>query len=163
MKFLNFLKAKDKEPEEPLTQIGETDSICPYCQTRLDNMPTRKKKCPSCKEDIFVRTRPLDEKKILIKESQIDEVEKQWAIKNGDLEQYYAKIKHREEREQRFESKKEQLRNQFGYEPKENDIQWALYNEDRIVAAGDGEWAIYSSTTMHMGNQLKKEKNFDKH
>ncbi|MDD3978178.1 MAG: hypothetical protein PHI15_08520 [Methanomicrobium sp.] len=164
MKFFDILKNKGKKPEEDFNNIGESNPICPYCNTPLDKMPKRKRNCPSCKNEIYVRTRPLDEKKILIREEQIDELERQWAIKNGTLDQYNRnleeKAKEKEKVKTRFENKKAQLTNQFGYEPKENDIKWALFNEDRIYFAGDGKYGLYRNTTMYMANQLNKEKRF---
>ncbi|MCJ7770200.1 minor capsid protein [Candidatus Bathyarchaeota archaeon] len=64
------------------TAIGNTEPLCPYCNYRLDKMPLKKKQCPNCKNFIRSRTRPLDNKKVLIKEEQVDELERQWAIKN---------------------------------------------------------------------------------
>jgi len=64
------------------TAIGNTEPICPYCNYRFDKMPQRKKKCPNCMKFFYSRTRPLDNKKVLIKENQIEELEQQWAIKN---------------------------------------------------------------------------------
>jgi len=66
-----------------LTPIGNTEPICPYCNYKFDKMPQKKKQCPNCKNFIRSRTRPLDNQKILIREDQIDELEMQWAFKNG--------------------------------------------------------------------------------
>ena len=98
---------------------------------------------------------------ILIREDQIDELEKQWAIKSGTLDQYNMCLEVREKEKEkvriRFENEKIKLKNKFGYEPKDNDVQWALFNEDRIVSAGAGHFSSYCSTTLRMGNHLKTE------
>jgi len=58
--------------------IGNAEPVCPYCNYRFDKMPQRKKKCPKCANFVYSRTRPLDNKKVLIKQDQIDELESQW-------------------------------------------------------------------------------------
>lgn len=48
---------------------------CPYCHKLLDKMPKGKRKCPHCKEDIIVRTDPVEKKKILLRTDQIEDFE----------------------------------------------------------------------------------------
>lgn len=72
-----------KLKNQKFAAIGNVEPICPYCNYRFDKMPQSKKKCPNCNNFVRSRTRPLDNKKVLIKESQIEEIEAQWAIKNG--------------------------------------------------------------------------------
>lgn len=64
------------------TEIGNTEPVCPYCNYRFDKMPQRKKKCPNCNNFVRSRTRPFDNKKVLVKEEQVDELEQQWNINN---------------------------------------------------------------------------------
>lgn len=81
----------------PLTStlIGVTEAVCPYCDHVLEKMPGRKKKCPACTKDIYVRTRPQDKVKILVREDQLLLVEEQWSIANGTHPQFLAGQKHR--------------------------------------------------------------------
>lgn len=65
------------------TKIGNAEPVCPYCSYRFDKMPQRKKRCPKCANFVYSRTRPLDNKKVLIKEDQIDELESQWTNQKG--------------------------------------------------------------------------------
>jgi len=60
------------------TAIGNPGPVCPYCNYRFDKIPQRKKKCPNCAKFVYSRTRPLDNEKVLLKEDQIEELEKQW-------------------------------------------------------------------------------------
>jgi predicted RNA-binding Zn-ribbon protein involved in translation (DUF1610 family) len=73
-----------------LAAIGNTEAICPYCGTRLDKKPARKKECPNCSKPIYVRTRPLDNQKVLVTEEQKEAVEEQWSIVNGSHAAYLA-------------------------------------------------------------------------
>jgi phage FluMu protein Com len=68
-------------PTSKEEMIGVPEPICPYCNHQLEKMPGRKKKCPSCGNDIFVRTRPQDKRRILVRSDQlVVAVEEQWAI-----------------------------------------------------------------------------------
>ena len=60
-----------------LEEIGEIDK-CPNCQTKLEHIPTRKKKCEFCGKFIYVRTRPIDRKRVLVTEKEKEEIESLW-------------------------------------------------------------------------------------
>lgn len=49
-----------------------------YCNEKLEIRPTRKKKCLSCGNFIFVKKRPIDRKEVLLKEEEMIPMEKQW-------------------------------------------------------------------------------------
>jgi hypothetical protein len=57
-----------------ITAIGNTEPICPYCNYRFDKMPQRKKKCPNCNNFFYSQARPLDNRKVLIREDQLREM-----------------------------------------------------------------------------------------
>ena len=99
--------------------IGNTDAVCPYCGTRLDKKPGRKKKCPHCANFIYVRTRPLDNQKVLVTEEQKEVIEEQWSIVNGTHDNYVAERRAREEKRLR-------LARQFGREPSQEEIRRSL-------------------------------------
>jgi SPP1 gp7 family putative phage head morphogenesis protein len=91
MGFLDWLTKKNSisEPDAVpkaldarITPIGNLDPVCPYCNYKFDKMPLKKKKCPNCNNFVRSRTRPFDNKKVLIKEEQMEELENQWWIKN---------------------------------------------------------------------------------
>lgn len=77
------------------TFIGVAEAVCPYCAQVLEKMPGRKKKCLACGNDIFVRIRPQDKVKILVREDQLLWVEEQWSIVNGTHSQFLAAQHHR--------------------------------------------------------------------
>lgn len=60
------------------SQIGVVEPVCPYCNIKLEKFPARKIKCKNCSKDIYVRTRPFDYEKILVKEEEIPIIEKEW-------------------------------------------------------------------------------------
>lgn len=81
--------------EPPVTDY--ISSLCPYCNTKLTKLPQTKKKCEFCKESISVRTRPLDKKKILLREDQIKEfeIEKENYYRNKSANKIIANFKER--------------------------------------------------------------------
>ena len=88
--------------EQPL--LGLTDAVCPYCETRLQKKPVRKKKCPACGNVIFVRTRPQDKARILVREDQLLAVEEQWSIVNGTHQQFLANQRRRQTTAKNYEA-----------------------------------------------------------
>lgn len=76
--------------EALVSSIGETQSICPYCQEPLEKKPGSKKKCPHCGNFIYVRTRPHDQQKILVKETDLKQIEYLWNVRSviNDIEGY---------------------------------------------------------------------------
>jgi DNA-directed RNA polymerase subunit RPC12/RpoP len=137
-----------------LKDIGNTDPICPHCSQKLEKMPGRKKKCPHCGEYIFVRTRPSDRKKIIIREGQIDLIEEQWSIVNGNHEEFLAA-------KNRFLKKKRELQDKWGKPPSDNDVQWALYNEELLDSRTISHPGSYRNIRYQMGEMLRKEKRFE--
>ncbi len=43
-----------------MTRIPASQSTCPYCGTKLATAPSRKRRCPSCKQVMYVKTGPDD-------------------------------------------------------------------------------------------------------
>ena len=58
--------------------IGTTNAQCPYCNLALKQLHPRKTKCKNCGNNIYVRTRPADYKKILVKEDELKMVQQEW-------------------------------------------------------------------------------------
>ena len=93
---------------------GGFDSICPYCGKKLDSMPKRKKKCPHCNKDIYVRSKQnLFPSNLLTKEDTmaVDCVTR-------------LEISGKE-----FRSKKTELETKFKGNVKSTDVVWGLFNE----------------------------------
>jgi DNA-directed RNA polymerase subunit RPC12/RpoP len=74
-----------RDPPPELSDIGCLDNVCPNCGKSLLKRPQRKAKCPHCGMPIFVRTRPLDRKPVLLTEEQTSQLENEWvALGHGD-------------------------------------------------------------------------------
>ncbi len=54
-----------------LQKIGVETANCPYCDAILDKFPQRKSTCKKCGGIIYIRTRPIDQKKVLLKETEL--------------------------------------------------------------------------------------------
>jgi len=133
-----------------LKKIGEINK-CPYCKNTLDKIPTRKKKCEFCNKYIYVRTRPLDKKKILITEKQKIDVEKQWE-KYFELREYSELLENPEYLEAR-----NLLKKQFGFYPSLGDLKWKMFNKEILKYTDTGQWSLYTHTKFKMASLLKKE------
>lgn len=99
-------------------------SVCPYCHTYLEKIPTRKKKCPECGKPIYIKYRPNDRTKRLVTEEQSKEIEEEW--------QDYLFVKEVTEEfgitKQELDRERGDLAKQFGQQPNSNDLKWRLYN-----------------------------------
>lgn len=140
--MFDFLK--QKAVKKPPVQFKESEPICPYCKTLLDKPPKRKKKCPFCEKDIYVRTtQNLFSSSYLTK----DEVIALDGFKR--LEEYGIN-------EQCFFDKNEYLSNKFGFaNPK--DVVWKLYNDENMKAIKAGDMQILKTLNFNMALFLKDE------
>lgn len=130
--------------------IGEVDAVCPYCSKKLEKKPSRKKKCPHCENYIYSRTRPYDKKKILITESEIDQIEEQWAIINGQHDLYLKE----KARENRIRS---QMKGISGTEPIEEIVEWKVLHEQSLEYADQCDWGFYRNKKLEMAKHLQKQ------
>lgn len=148
MKFLKKMFGKREAPEmEGIGEIGQ----CPYCNEKLEKIPTRKSKCPHCKEYIYSRTRPSDRKKILIREDQIKELEKEWSKYHEEKEK--SELYEQDD----FKKARDNLAKQFGKEPSLNDVKWRVYNERILEYASKKQWGLYRNNKLDMAFLLQKE------
>lgn len=137
-----------------LKEIGVMDPICPYCGNVLEKMPGRKKKCPSCSNFIFVRTRPLDGKRVLIREDQKEEMEEQWAIKHDVYEEFSTG---RWGTKEELESMRDELRKRTGREPLERDVQWQLFHKKTLEHASNYDMGLYTNVILYRAEFLQYE------
>ena len=90
---------------------------CPSCGGKLDKVPGAKKLCPHCGKYIFVRTRPIDNARVLVNEVGVEKIEEDWATANGTFDEYQAEKK-------RVSDTKERLSKRFGTEASDGDVKW---------------------------------------
>jgi len=62
------------------TLIGVEQCACPTCGVVLEKRPQRKTMCPHCRAAIYARTRPIDEAKVLLREDQLQQLEREWSL-----------------------------------------------------------------------------------
>ena len=139
--------------EGRLTELGEID-CCPYCKKHLETVPKRKKKCDSCGKYIYVRTRPIDRKKVLVTEEGKSEVDEQWAT-HYELQEEKELLK-----DPTYVTIKKELREKFGKEPPIHDVKWAKYTQESRQHLSAGELGLYRNARSNMAELLKKEGRF---
>jgi len=83
MGILDKFLGKHKPKYETL---GNTEPVCPYCAKPLDKMPGRKTKCPFCSNYMYVRTRPVDKKRVVVTEQDAAKIDEQWMVEKGIYE-----------------------------------------------------------------------------
>lgn len=60
------------------------DAQCPYCQATLPKAPTRKTKCKSCGQFMYVKRAPGETDRRIVTEAERDQVEQQWEAHHDD-------------------------------------------------------------------------------
>lgn len=88
--FATNINKTEKDNILELKEIGILTPNCPYCNIKLNTFPQRKTKCKNCNNYIYTRQRPIDFKKVLVKEDELKLIEEEWEknyynkkIKNG--------------------------------------------------------------------------------
>jgi len=135
-------------------KIGKI-SECPYCNKKLNKIPKRKSKCIFCNKYIFVRTRPLDKKKVLIKEVELNIIDREWFKYNQEKE--YNQLLNDPE----FLLSKKELVREFKKEPSLNDIKWRLYSKKDLEYISNRNWGLYTNNKLNKARILHTENKFD--
>src|SRR5258706_3633276 len=77
----------DGEPEER-DRVAVADRLyarttCPSCSVELDPLPKAKKRCPSCRNDIFVRSGP-DNRRHLLSAAELETFQEGWVVADAE-------------------------------------------------------------------------------
>lgn len=141
----------DPEIDEPVST-----PLCPYCNAPLKKVPQRKTLCPSCRQPIYVRSRPTDRTKRLVTQEQADEIEEEWTI-SAELSSL------RESDRDRFEKMRKTIREKYGKEePKKlhralHDVRWSSYNREGLESVRKSNFGFFRNTRLDMAQQLQEE------
>lgn len=55
---------------------------CPYCNQELERTPIRKSRCPHCKNIIYIKRRPDEDKQKLVTEDEANLIDQLWDVRN---------------------------------------------------------------------------------
>jgi len=118
---------------------------CPSCGVKLEVTPQRKKKCPSCGQYIYVRTRPSDRQRVLVNEEEANRIDDEWQKINVMQRMAEYGIS-----KQVFDRIKEQLTQRFGVEPDFNNVIFVFLTERLVYATEKSDWATIQSSSFEM-------------
>ena len=133
-----------------LSAIGSIDPICPYCLKHLVKKPSRKAKCPFCKQFIFVRTRPLDRERVLVTKDQATEIENQWA--SFQRSYIYDDVDPKE-----IEEVKANYYSRHGATLSDYDAKWSILNSQLLMHSKNSDWGLYRNTRLSMASVMEHE------
>jgi DNA-directed RNA polymerase subunit RPC12/RpoP len=134
-----------------LKKVGSEEPFCPSCGIAFKKIPQKKTKCQNCNEYVFVRTRPIDNKRVFLLQRDLEVLEEQWAIKQGNVEEYLAA-------KAEYEHEREALSRRFGKPASDSDVEWSLCNKRIIEHAKAHNWGLYRNVKFSMAEFLRKEK-----
>jgi uncharacterized Zn finger protein (UPF0148 family) len=133
-----------------LSKTGITESICPYCGIPLEKFQEIETKCKACGNFIYVRTRPTDNKKVLIKEDEIEIYEEIKAIEYGEYDKYIE-----------MRNFKNKIENDKGRKVSKEELE--IYTKEKVINKNISEkkWDILSGDFIELGilyNSIRKVK-----
>ncbi|MDY6876175.1 MAG: hypothetical protein SWK90_08250 [Chloroflexota bacterium] len=124
--------SKEQSKTENTPKSRSRESKCPYCDALLEKKPARKTKCPHCGNHIFVRRgRLLTEDQKLVEE---------WLDRLGAFGIT----------RQAFNQHREQLAEQFGFQPSVNDTVWRVLNLLVASTADHSQAKILYNEMVHL-------------
>lgn len=141
--FSKKIESKTSVPRYP---------VCPYCKEILDKRPQRKKKCPHCKNYIFVKRRPNREEKELVTEEDAQVIEIEWN-KIHEQNNLISEIQKYGFTENEFRKAK----NRFKGEVSNRDVIWSLLNEKSLYLAKKGDYRAVSAIHYNQARFLVEE------
>lgn len=135
----------------------QEEARCPYCDAALKKPPQRKTNCPSCRQAFYVRTRPSDQRKVIVTEQEADAIDQEWALRHhlGAPADWEQKLKTLSSKNDPYE--KAYYQAMLARSRRQYDQAWAFFNEARIQAATLRQFGIYRNITLDMANQLRIE------
>lgn len=106
-----------------------SEQKCPYCHTALLSAPKAKKKCPSCGEFIFVRTRPSDHQHVLVTGEEAKEIDaERHALQSIGIDN------------KEYQEIEKELTRKFGKPPLGGDVVWSAFNKKLQEAMRRSDW-----------------------
>jgi hypothetical protein len=155
---LSAVSMEDFEKRFLPTDIGQTEPICPYCETALDKMPGRKKACPACGKFIYVRKRPLDAKRGLFREDQLRVIGEQQEYQYTKNTDKAMGLKCRDSlngflyERMYYYRQRELLTKELGREPTDEEVDWRIQDLQEAEAAREHHWGAYRCARMSKGS-----------
>lgn len=141
------IAAPKKLAPSALIPIGRTDSLCPYCGAEQKPRPKAKKKCRECGGFIYVRKRPLDEQRVLLKDTDLEQLDEQKAIAGG----YHAEFLKQKEKN---DAAKRLLGEKLGRPPDEVEIAIVVQSEDMDEYIKQGNYGMFRNALYDLANAL---------
>jgi ssDNA-binding Zn-finger/Zn-ribbon topoisomerase 1 len=127
---------KSELPNNSVLNGAIVGEICPYCGIKLNPIPQRKKKCPSCSKFIYVKRRLNEEVRRLVTEDDAKFIEQEWVSRSNAQELERILKEHNVDQDEQ-----EAIHTQLGLAASVNDIHWAILNRRNIEAMRSSNWS----------------------
>ena len=72
MGLLDLFRSQPRTANQQSEPKDERKAECPNCHKALSKIPSAKTKCPHCGENMFVRTRPKDNARVVVTKAEAD-------------------------------------------------------------------------------------------
>jgi hypothetical protein len=127
---------------------------CPYCNNLLDKMPSEKRKCPNCKKSIIVRTDPVDKKKILLREDQVEGFEEK--LQHIRCHNAIQRILHNSNIDAtQFDQTQENLKMKLGRDPTEKEVALEIVDNLGYYHFKNLDMGLFRNSILNKGDIFK--------
>ena len=113
-------------PRLELSKTGQTEPVCPNCQSNLGEMPTDTFHCANCNAEIIVMKRPKDKAVVLVNAQQAEQLNQEWEAYNERRDPYL-----REKGAHAINLEYSQLWDKLGREPTLKEIKNSFLKKDK--------------------------------
>jgi hypothetical protein len=115
--------------------IDEYPPECPYCKKPLARLAERKTRCPHCRGFMYVRTRPEDRARVVVTEIEARAIDQDWQIVGNAREPRISWVAE----DSQIRATRTQLQEVFLAPPSEDEVAWAILQNNILRCLGDGQ------------------------
>lgn len=132
------------------------EQLCPYCNVTLNKVPIRKIKCSQCNNNIYVRTRFSDRKKVLVTKNESIEIDQLWS-EYHERNRRIVSLQPFGITEQQFMQTKEQLSKRKGNIVTDIDVSLELLNQLSLIEKESGTLRMIFSEIALIMNEIDQD------
>ena len=155
----DFLDEISVEVIGPSNRVSASDWLdertphCPSCESVLKRIPAAKTKCPNCNQFMFVRTDPRSKSRRIVNESELEEIEEAWSLRNGTWDE-------REQAKQERSAARISLRIALGREPSDLELDMDNLRHERSESLTFRQMGDVRNSYLTEGQILQKAGEF---
>jgi hypothetical protein len=149
-------------PPDPFGERGRQEIIdlrkaeCPYCGFALKKPPSVKTRCSGCKQWMTVRTRPMDNARVVVRADEAEQIDAHWRVARSGREPDFRFLSSKDEVDAERARLRQQLASESGTEPSDDDVKLAVLSGMAARHAADRDWGLYRNVRLMTADFLTR-------